>query len=329
MDFDKLSTPRTAALKHISKNRVRGPKGRRPPRTKRLNRDQADESSTDPAGIPEIPDKDYGFGDSEDNTHAGTNTNEVSESKDEFEGFSAADFPGSNWDDQSAAVAKPEPPKFGLSDDGERVRALSVKRMNPLFGFGDGFGTNGFADLAEESADAPNEAETAAEGEPNSKRRKRHDEPETEEDTKPKTKKRKALIWLKKKMGRSSKSLLDLEQVADLTSRVVAQEIPFVDAVAKLGNGLKRTSEETLMLERRVSSKEISVEQAMEIAITANAPVAKPQRKKVRSRQKNIRKDNRPAHLKPKYLTPGSDSYKAPAPWVWNKKGMRPPQSAA
>lgn len=40
------------------------------------------------------------------------------------------------------------------------------------------------------------------------------------------------------------------------------------------------------------------------------ASVAKPKRKKVRSKQKNLRKDTRPDHLKPTYLTDGTKKTK-------------------
>ena len=42
--------------------------------------------------------------------------------------------------------------------------------------------------------------------------------------------------------------------------------------------------------------------------------------KKKRSKQKNIRKDNRPDHLKPTYRTPTAPDYQAPKPNPWTKK---------
>jgi len=62
----------------------------------------------------------------------------------------------------------------------------------------------------------------------------------------------------------------------------------------------------------------------LQIAEKAKGPVVKSHRsrqghrkgKKTRSKQKNMKKDNRPEHLKPTYRTPGSADYKAPKP-VW------------
>eukprot|EP00047_Mylnosiga_fluctuans_P024627 m.165530 g.165530 ORF g.165530 m.165530 type:complete len:305 (+) comp9894_c0_seq2:1868-2782(+) len=49
-------------------------------------------------------------------------------------------------------------------------------------------------------------------------------------------------------------------------------------------------------------------------------------RKKIRSKQKNLRKDTRPEHLRPTYRTPGAADYKTPNP-SWKKRG--PPTSSA
>eukprot|EP00040_Diaphanoeca_grandis_P029975 m.176404 g.176404 ORF g.176404 m.176404 type:complete len:439 (-) comp31847_c7_seq2:258-1574(-) len=129
------------------------------------------------------------------------------------------------------------------------------------------------------------------------------------------------------KADKAEKFKLVLEERRKVaTAKLLAETIESVSTGAMtLDAGMQQlapaiTPDAIKALKTRAETGDITVTEALTIVTKTLSIPVKSQRKKRRSKQKNIKKDTRAQHLKPTYLTPGDEKYIKPKPAWRNLK---------